>query len=82
MAILFLLAVISLALMTLSPTIYASANRVVAVYSVILLFILGNLFHSLKDKIPTPVFMAVGIVAILNIILLNIEWGGGFFCYW
>jgi hypothetical protein len=82
LAVLFCAAVLSAALMIASPTLYASAHRVLLVYSVIVVLILSSLYHSLAEKIPLEILAAITLIVILGFIFQVEEWGKGYFVHY
>lgn len=82
LALLFCVGICSMALLIFSPTMYASANRVSAIFSIILLFILSNLFHKVQEDIPMPILAALLSIAILNIVFQQEEWSRRYFIHW
>jgi len=79
---LFSTAIASLALMFFSPTIFASGNRIIAVYSVILLFIICNIYYSVQDRIPLLILLTIYMLAAFNLLFQMVEWSHKYFIQW
>jgi hypothetical protein len=81
-ATLFCAAIFSLVMMAFSPTLIASANRIVAVFSLIVWFLVIGYFAALHDRIPAWALIPVLLLGVGNLAFQYLEWSHKYFIRW